>query len=213
MLSIIARISTLSHGTWTMMNSPSLCLSGIGTRTFIFWMASTFMSVLASRMTFFHAAHGVQERRDFVKHSPEKVSVWRHPPNTFDQVVVPIPKVELLATIRHTRHSESRIETQQTGDREVKALNSLRIDRFGARSKRVFRVVCLADGTESILRTGAASDDMKYLPIHSDSLSDKHMQILNLNYRDIHIPIIPTDAYRYWSTHADSIMILINTCR
>ncbi len=102
------------------------------------------------------------------KHCPEKVRVWRHPPNTFDAVVVPIPKAELDATIRH---GESRIETEQMGDRQVKTLKSQRVDRLGARSKREFqvRVVCLADGTESILRTGTASDERIYLQIHTDS--------------------------------------------
>ena len=110
--------------------------------------------------------HDAQEWRDFVKHSPEKVSVWRHPPNTLDEVTVPIPPIELDETILP---SESYIETAQMGDRQVKALNSRRIDWLGARSKREFRVVCLAYGTQAVLSTGAASDDMKYLQIPTDT--------------------------------------------
>ena len=99
--------------------------------------------------------HASQERRDFVKHSPEKVSVWRHPPDSLNEVTVPIPKIESDGTITP---SEPGIEAAQMGDRQVKALNPRRIDRFLAGSKRVFRVVCPADGTEAILReTGAVS--------------------------------------------------------
>ena len=99
--------------------------------------------------------HASQERRDFVKHSPEKVSVWRHPPDSLNEVTVPVPKIESDGTITP---SEPGIEAAQMGDRQVKALNPRRIDRFLAGSKRVFRVVCPADGTEAILRdTGAVS--------------------------------------------------------
>ncbi len=116
--------------------------------------------------------HAAKERRDFVKYCPENVSVWRHPPNTLDEVVVPIPKVELDATIRP---GESRIETAEMGDRHVKTQNYLHVGRLGARSKRELWVVCLADGTESILRTGTASDERIYLHIHIDI--DEYIQI------------------------------------
>ena len=110
--------------------------------------------------------HAAKERSDFVKHCPEKVSVWRHLPNTLDEVVVPIPKVELDATIVL---GESRIETAEMGDRHVKTQNSLHVGWLDARSKGKFGVVCLADGTESILRTVTASDERIYLHIHIDS--------------------------------------------
>ena len=58
--------------------------------------------------------HAAKERSDLVKHCPENVSVWSHLPSTFEEVVFPIPKVELDFTIVP---GESRIETAEMGDR------------------------------------------------------------------------------------------------
>ena len=95
-----------------------------------------------------------QERSDFVKHSPVQRSVWRHRPNTLDEVVASIPPIELDGTIRL---SESRIETAQMGDGPVKALNPLGIEGLGAGCQGEFRVVCPADGHQAVLRTETVS--------------------------------------------------------
>jgi hypothetical protein len=209
MLSIMARTSSLSNGisTVTNFNSHDFALVAIVGYRYLHFHLPDGVNVLVGfglQDDLFHAA---KERRDFVKHCPEKVRVWRHPPNSFDEVVVPIPKVELDATIRL---GESRIETAEMGDRQMKTQNSLHVGRLGAQSKREFRVVCLADGTESILRTRTASGERIYLQIHTDN--DEYIQILHYNYRYYiyqYIHIIPTYTYRYTVIYTDNITYLL----